>query len=64
METILVLLVLLAVVGIIAWLVGYIPMDSSIQQIIRGLLVIIAVALVVWWLLSLIGAAPPLRVPR
>jgi uncharacterized membrane protein len=42
---------ILIVIGVLLWLVGMIPMDGTIQKIIR-VVVIIAVVL---WLLSVFG---------
>jgi len=50
-------ILVLVVVGILLWLLGIIPMDGTIKQIIK-VIVIIAVVL---WLLSLFGLLPNLR---
>jgi uncharacterized membrane protein YwzB len=42
-------ILLLIVVGVVLWLLQYIPMDAKILQIIRGLVIIC----VVLWLISL-----------
>lgn len=58
--TLLGLVVVLIVVGVLLWLVGMIPMDATIQKILR-VVVIIAVVL---WLLQAFGLLPALSSVR
>ena len=49
--TILGIILTLIVVGVALWLVGFIPMDGKILQIIRGL----AILFVILWLFSVLA---------
>ncbi len=47
------LIVVLIVVGLVLWILGFLPLDPTIQQIIRGLVIILAVLYVLFTLLPL-----------
>jgi hypothetical protein len=49
--TIVSLVVALIVVGLLLWVVGLIPMDAAIHQLIRA---VVIVAVVVWLILHLV----------
>ncbi len=51
------LLIALVLIGVVVWLIGQIPMDASILQIIRVVAILIAVLLVLQCF-GIIGGAP------
>jgi len=61
------LLIALVLIGVVIWLIGRIPMDASIMQIIRVVAILIAVLLVLQ-AFGIIGGTPilprgQLRIP-
>jgi hypothetical protein len=54
------LIVVLAVVGIILWAIGQLPIDAAVMKLIK-VVVIVVLAL---WVLSLFGLLPDGPVPR
>lgn len=64
-ETLIYFVVVLLILGLLCWLLIYIstalPLPPPFPMAIRILVTVIAVLVVCYMLLSLIGAAPPLR---
>lgn len=53
------LLTMLIIVGVVLWLIAQLPLDPSIQVIIRGVVIIVVV---LWLLRLLVGDIPiPLK---
>jgi hypothetical protein len=57
------LIFLVIIVGIVVWivlqLVALLPMDAAFQNIVRGLIIIVAVLIVMYRALPIIGIAVP-----
>lgn len=49
------LLIALIILGVVLWLLSFLPIDGTIKQIIQGLAIIIIVIFVLLWLLGLFG---------
>lgn len=49
------IIICLIVVGLLLWLVNFLPIEPAIKQIIR---VVVIVFIVIWLLYALMGAAP------
>ena len=61
------LVVILAVVGVLLWLINtYIPMDDQVKKILNAVVIIAIVLWLLWFVLGLVGLVPgrPLFVPR
>lgn len=55
------LVLTLIVVGVLLWAVSVIPMDPTIKQIIR---VLVIVFVVIWLIYMLVGILPPMPYPH
>jgi len=68
LESLLYLIVYLAVLGIVLWLVIYVtdllPLPAPFHQIIRVVVYVLAAIAIIYLLLGLIGGAPRLGVTR
>jgi hypothetical protein len=57
------LIFLVIIVGIVVWivlqLVAMLPMDAGFQNVVRGLIIIVAVLIVMYRALPIIGIAVP-----
>lgn len=54
MEFLIQAILVLVVIGVVLWLINFLPIDATIKQIITGLIIILVV---IWLLLSLLGVA-------
>jgi cation transporter-like permease len=53
-------IVMIALIGVIAWLITQLPMPQPFRNVIVGLLLV----LVILWALQTLGVALPFRMPR
>lgn len=52
------IIVLLIVAGLLLWLVNtFIPMDPKVKQLLNVVIIILLVAVVIWFLLGLFGVS-------
>lgn len=49
------LIILVVVLGAVAWLIGILPIPQPFQQVAQGILVFILVIIVLVWLLNFFG---------
>lgn len=49
------LILFIAVAGVVLWLFGLIPMDATISQILRWVVIAVVLIVVVIWFFSLFG---------
>ena len=56
------LLAVLLVIGIVLWAIRFAPLDAAIQQLIRGIGILIAIVFVILFVLHIFGLAPGLKV--
>jgi hypothetical protein len=53
------LVVILAVVGVLLWLINtYIPMDEQVKKILNAVVIIAIVLWLLWFALGLVGLVP------
>jgi hypothetical protein len=53
------LVVILAVVGVLLWLINtYIPMDDQVKKILNAVVIIAIVLWLLWFALGLVGLVP------
>ena len=53
------LVVILAVVGVLLWLINtYIPMDEQVKKILNAVVIIAIVLWLLWFALGLVGLIP------
>ena len=58
------LLVVGAIVGLLIWLVDYIPVPEPFNKWIKVVIIVVSVLIIIFVLLGLIGEAPSLRLGR
>lgn len=58
------LIVYLIIVGLLLWLVGFLPIDAKIQQIIRGIVIVAVVLWLILYLVPMLGGGPWIGAPR
>jgi hypothetical protein len=56
------LLVICVVIGLIWWVVDYLPVPQPLNKLIKVVSIIVGVIAVIWILLAIAGMAPPLNV--
>ena len=55
------IVIVLVVLGLVAWLVTFLPLPAPFPEIIRIVIIVVAVVLVIWELLAVVGwASSPL----
>jgi len=58
------LLVVGAIVGLLLWLVDYIPVPEPFNKWIKVVIIVVSVLIIIFVLLGLIGEAPSLKLGR
>jgi hypothetical protein len=62
-ETLIYIIVLCVVVGVAWWIFDYLPVPEPLNKIGKVVVMIVALIILVYLLLGLVGRAPDLRLP-
>jgi hypothetical protein len=60
LSTLIYLLVVCIVIGVVWWLIDFVPVPEPLNRLIKVVSIVIGVIIIIYALLSLVGAAPPL----
>jgi hypothetical protein len=61
LTTLIYLLVVCIVIGVVWWLIDFVPVPEPLNRLIKVVSIVIGVIIIIYALLSLVGAAPPLK---
>jgi hypothetical protein len=54
------ILIVLVIAGLVLWAIQQFPLDATIVRLVRVVVIVAVVIYLLWFLLALAGAGPPL----